>query len=212
MNIDPTIPIYLWNNANTAYQDFQNAKTTLVITTHQFYKTLFPLWNIYMKENDKLNEKPRSIQWNTLLQHFNCTQRKKQARINRHMKFIYQHSLELYSILWMKDTNISRFATMKQGDNCMNKWNENNNMTQQNIIIFGTWIQEYCITNTTSRTRNVCIIPTKSTIIDVSYMIMTSGLVKNDIQLIEVSPSDVNRIENLWSDMNRRVKVILHMH
>jgi hypothetical protein len=157
------IPIHLLSPLLKAYYEVTEANTKLVITKYRLHIALYNIWDHYIPLIQKYKIQPKCTEWTHVLQYIlKWTSSMKQAKTNKHMKFIYQHSLELYSILWMKNTETSRFSTMKQGELCMNKWNEKVKqeeiMEEEKMIRFHIWIQEYCTSNLTSISSSTSVL------------------------------------------------------
>jgi hypothetical protein len=130
-----------------AYKQIVQTRTEMYIATYTFHIILYQIWNIYIPNEKKKLLRPTSYEWIYVIQDILDCDKHILAKANRNMKFIHQHSLSLYSKLWMKSEQTCRFDTMKKGNICMDKWDEYVNNRQQNndknINSFETWLDQY---------------------------------------------------------------------
>jgi hypothetical protein len=108
------LPDHLLTELLTAHKTVIKSRTTLYNAKYQLYLILYKIWNIYIPNNKKHLLKPKSDVWSYVIKSILHCSTHSQSNINYHMKFIYQHSLLLYKLLWIKyeNNNIHTYTTI----------------------------------------------------------------------------------------------------
>jgi hypothetical protein len=145
-------------------------RSNLIVAKYRLHIILYEVWeNCLTMKQKQSDQRIHSDAWFYVMEDILRWNHNKQAAIHRHMKFIHQHSLPLYSMLWMKNHDTSRFSTMKQGELCMVKWKDNvveeEILHSEKMIRFQTWVQGYCSSNTIlTRASNSALLSTSDAI------------------------------------------------